>query len=346
MDWNKVQYHFRKALIFLVLPMLGFTSSFGVYGFFHMFSPWYLAALSASSFEFVYIGLALRPHPTLADRRKARAISVAAVCVSTLYNVIDGLLVVDPVKAEAFAMATGMGVSVAIGFLAVAHGLPLAILTFFVSDLTLHSYHEMYDPTYLTEKKSSMDESLMQSFLEKVEQKIHESIAPLLPTDSSSLFDDLFIDAFFEKIEEKEKGKRESFIEKETPLIGISAGVSSSSLGKCNISITPLQSTIEISDEKTKNTKEESGFSIKDCFTNALLLKNSGLLTFQFRKEATTVWGCCPASTTSAVRLLLQEGYLSYNENETRFYLNVAKIEEQLLELKPETIESEELILQ
>lgn len=123
--------NWRALLARLPLPTLALAAAYGVWRFQVLFTPWYVALISALSFELVYIGLAVvRLAPQ--DRRRATLISVGAVVVSVIYNSLSALFEIRP----ALLMARPLWADV---ILAVAHGLPLAAVAFFVADLLLHT---------------------------------------------------------------------------------------------------------------------------------------------------------------------------------------------------------------
>lgn len=129
MNW--LRSNWRSILARLPLPTLALAAAYGVWRFQALFTPWYVAAISALSFELVYIGLAvvqLAP----GDRRRATLISVGAVVVSVIYNSLSALFEIRP----ALLIARPLWADV---ILAVVHGLPLAAVAFFVADLLLHT---------------------------------------------------------------------------------------------------------------------------------------------------------------------------------------------------------------
>lgn len=129
MSW--LRDNWRSILARLPLPTLALAAAYGVWRFQALFTPWYVAAISALSFELVYIGLAVvRLVPV--DRRRATLISVGAVVVSVIYNSLSALFEIRP----ALLIARPLWADVS---LAVAHGLPLAAVAFFVADLLLHT---------------------------------------------------------------------------------------------------------------------------------------------------------------------------------------------------------------
>jgi hypothetical protein len=129
MNW--LRSNWRSILARLPLPTLALAAAYGVWRFQALFTPWYVAAISALSFELVYIGLAvvqLAP----GDRKRATLISVGAVVVSVIYNSLSALFEIRP----ALLINRPLWADV---ILAVVHGLPLAAVAFFVADLLLHT---------------------------------------------------------------------------------------------------------------------------------------------------------------------------------------------------------------
>jgi hypothetical protein len=121
----------RGFFAVLPLPMLGLGASYGVYRFALIFAPAWIAIIIASSFEFVYIGLAVYDKFTETQRREALRISLGAVAVSVLYNTIDGVFHRRPWLLDGMPWWADT-------LLALAHGLPLAVLAFLVSRLVMH----------------------------------------------------------------------------------------------------------------------------------------------------------------------------------------------------------------
>lgn len=124
----------RAALAVAPLPMLALAASYGVYSFSRLFVPAWVAVASAAAFELTYLGLAVLTGLSADQRRRARAISLGAVGVSVLYNALAGLLHRRP---ELLTLPGAWGLAADI-LLAVAHGVPLALVAFFVADLLLH----------------------------------------------------------------------------------------------------------------------------------------------------------------------------------------------------------------
>lgn len=121
----------RSVLPVLPLPMLALAASFGVYSFARLFVPVWVAIVQATAFELVYIGLAVLVGLDAAQRRRAGLISIGAVGVSILYNALAGFFHRRP---DALAALPWWGDAL----LAVLHGLPLALVAYYVADLLLH----------------------------------------------------------------------------------------------------------------------------------------------------------------------------------------------------------------
>jgi hypothetical protein len=123
--------NWRGFFAVLPLPMLGLAASYGVFRFALVFVPAWVAIITASSFEFVYIGLAVYNKFTAAQRREALHISLGAVAVSVLYNALDGVFHRRPWLLDGMPWWGDV-------LLALVHGLPLAVLAFLVSRLVMH----------------------------------------------------------------------------------------------------------------------------------------------------------------------------------------------------------------
>jgi len=121
----------RTFLARLPLPTLALAAAYGVWSFQTLFVPWWVALISAASFELVYTGLAVA-HLDDEMRRRATLISVGAVVVSVLYNSLSALFAIRP----ALLLDRPLWADVC---LAVAHGLPLAVVAYLVADLLLHA---------------------------------------------------------------------------------------------------------------------------------------------------------------------------------------------------------------
>lgn len=120
--------HWRDILARLPLPMLALSAAYGVWQFQILFTPWYVALLSAAAFEIVYVALAFSDTH---DRQRAAVISVAAVTVSVLYNTLSSLFAIRPELLQARPLWSDIA-------LATLHGLPLAVVAYAVADLLLH----------------------------------------------------------------------------------------------------------------------------------------------------------------------------------------------------------------
>lgn len=110
------------------LPMLALAASYGVWSFNLLFVPGWVAFVSAAAFELTYVALAFTP---TSDPKRAVHVSIAAVVVSVLYNVLASLFVRQP----GLLVDTPLWGDVA---LAVLHGAPLAIVAYHVAGLLLH----------------------------------------------------------------------------------------------------------------------------------------------------------------------------------------------------------------
>jgi hypothetical protein len=123
--------NWRGLLAGLPLPMLALAASYGVYSFAQLFVPQWVAVIQAAAFELVYIGLAVLIGLDERQRRRAGAISIGAVVVSILYNSLAGLFHRRPELLNALPWWGD-------AILSVFHGLPLALVAYFVADLLLH----------------------------------------------------------------------------------------------------------------------------------------------------------------------------------------------------------------
>ena len=123
------QLTIREILPIIPLPMLGLAASWGVYHFAKQFAPVPVAVVECTAFEFVYIGLAFAK---LNDKQRKRAnwISIGAVVVSVIYNVLSGAMFQ---KIDLFVDPTWIWI------MSIIHGMPIAVLAYFVADLSIHS---------------------------------------------------------------------------------------------------------------------------------------------------------------------------------------------------------------
>lgn len=117
-----------SALARAPLPMLALAASYGVFEFQRLFVPVWVAFISAAAFEVTYVALAF---VGTASRRRATAVSVAAVVVSVAYNTLAALFARRP----ALLVDTPLWGDVALASL---HGLPLAVVAYNVAALLLH----------------------------------------------------------------------------------------------------------------------------------------------------------------------------------------------------------------
>lgn len=140
-----IKKHWRGVLARLPLPMLAIPASYGVFEFTHLFVPWWVAVMQAAAFETVYVGLAAYDKLTQADKWRALGISGFAVFASVAYNTLAGMFTLDPTLLQSWK-GSWEGVAV----LAALHGVPLALLAFFVSNFTLHRTSET-EPTQVVE---------------------------------------------------------------------------------------------------------------------------------------------------------------------------------------------------
>lgn len=120
------QWHDHIASLALIT--LASSAAWGVYQFQLLFTPWWVALLSAASFEMVYIALATI---RTTDRRRAQAVTRAAVAVSVLYNVASSLFHLRPDILTFAPLWLHLA-------LAGSHGVPLAIVAYNVAILKLH----------------------------------------------------------------------------------------------------------------------------------------------------------------------------------------------------------------
>lgn len=133
-DWGRFWQVVRDVVARASLPVLALAASYGVYSFSSRFVPEFFAWVTAGAFESVYLGLAVARNLDERQRVKARWISGGAVAVSVSFNWTSGVLDTLPAdqgfKSLDFWLKFG---------LAALHGLPMAVLGFFVADLLLHS---------------------------------------------------------------------------------------------------------------------------------------------------------------------------------------------------------------
>lgn len=123
-DWGKI-------VPMAAMLTLSFGASVGVYVIMRQFAGPIVSAINASSFELTYLGLALADKNTAKARQLATNVSIGAVIVSILMNVSAGLLI----KYPALAGSTNIAWVI---YLAVLHGVPLALLAYFMAALIIH----------------------------------------------------------------------------------------------------------------------------------------------------------------------------------------------------------------
>ena len=113
------------------LPMLGLSSSHGVYMFAGLFGPAWVAVISAAAFEITCLGLALMVLPDH-QRRRANAIAIVAVAFSFITNWVTGCI----------HLSTHNTLNLApwqIGLLSLLHSAPIALLFYALNNLLIHS---------------------------------------------------------------------------------------------------------------------------------------------------------------------------------------------------------------
>lgn len=129
-----LRHHWRDVMARLPLPTLALAASYGVYSYALLFVPQWVAIVQAAAFELTYLGLSTVDVPERWRRRRAAAISLAAVSVSVVYNSAAGYFHRNPAALIGLSFAEELG-------LAVAHGAPLAIVAYLVADLLLHTFN-------------------------------------------------------------------------------------------------------------------------------------------------------------------------------------------------------------
>lgn len=134
-----LRHHWRDVMARLPLPTLALAASYGVYSYALLFVPWWVAVIQAAAFELTYLGLSTVDVPERWRRRRAAAISLAAVSVSVVYNSAAGYFHRNPAALSGLSFVEELA-------LAVAHGAPLAIVAYLVADLLLHTYDRRVIP--------------------------------------------------------------------------------------------------------------------------------------------------------------------------------------------------------
>lgn len=157
--------------------MLSLAASWGVFSLAAKFVPWPVAIVTAFAFELTYIGLAVARGLTSEQRKRARRISISAVGVSILYNWVSGLLDINPGLFESAGYW-------AKALLAGLHGVPLALLAYFVADLLLHTEAAQDIVKFLQDKIKDLQEQL--TGLESRELDLQDRVATL-ETDNATL---------------------------------------------------------------------------------------------------------------------------------------------------------------
>lgn len=132
--WRAIPW--RAIFERLPLPMLALAASYGVFRFASFFAPFWVAVVQAAAFELTYIGLSATRDLTEGGRRRARYISMGAVAVSIIYNSLAGLFDRNPAWIAAMPWWAEW-------LLAILHGAPLALVSYLVADLLLHSGHSL-----------------------------------------------------------------------------------------------------------------------------------------------------------------------------------------------------------
>lgn len=123
--------NWRTLLSRLPLPTLALAASYGVYSYTALFVPEWVAVVQAAAYESTYIGLASIDNLSEAQRKRATRISVGAVVVSIVYNLLAGKVYRDPQALDNLAPLWEW-------FISFLHAAPIAIVAYFVADLLLH----------------------------------------------------------------------------------------------------------------------------------------------------------------------------------------------------------------
>lgn len=183
---NLLKKHWRGILARLPLPMLAIPASYGVYEFTALFVPTWVAIMQAAAFETVYVGLAAYDKLTNADKWRAMGISVFAVAASVVYNTLAGYFHRSPQALVSWESVWWGGL-----VLAALHGVPLALLAFFVSNFTLHrtpvdvESKEESLPTESLDNKPTpqpdFDRKRKPSLTGRIYVKVERKSAPQLP---------------------------------------------------------------------------------------------------------------------------------------------------------------------
>lgn len=129
-----------QLMIKAPLPMLALASSYGVYSFSVIFMPWWMALLSSTAFELVYISLAYVTLTSQGMKTEANRVAAGSVIVAILYNVIASYLHLRPVDWSQVEVGW-------VFLLSIVHGAPLATVAYFYSKLMFHK-NELIEPTH------------------------------------------------------------------------------------------------------------------------------------------------------------------------------------------------------
>lgn len=122
----------REVITKAPVPMIGLAAAFGVYEFGLIFYPWWVAAISAASFEVVYISLGWQVLHTKEQQEEARRVSLFAVGVSIIYNSLVGFFHLSGIDVKTLHIGW-------LAILALVHGVPLAVVAYNYSKLVLHN---------------------------------------------------------------------------------------------------------------------------------------------------------------------------------------------------------------
>lgn len=111
--------------------MIGLSASYGVYHFSSQFMPQPFPLIEAAAFEFIYIRLTMMKGLSDKMRTLARRVSIGAVLVSVVYNTISARMYMD----SGWMDDSGQMV---FWIMAILHGLPLAVIGYFVVEVHFH----------------------------------------------------------------------------------------------------------------------------------------------------------------------------------------------------------------
>lgn len=122
--------NYQNVAATLALLTLALSAAYGVYTFQKLFVPEIVAIISAASFELTYVGLSLAKL-NKTSKTRAVVISLSAVTVSIVYNSISAFFALAPNTLDTSTWFVAM-------VLSILHGLPLALVAYFVADLIIH----------------------------------------------------------------------------------------------------------------------------------------------------------------------------------------------------------------